>query len=77
MTEDITIHGFKLVKDKAPEELDIGEGTYPADGGKFRGVSVGRTELGYCAFTHRADSRTFNSPADIPDETVTFIRSTG
>lgn len=76
MTEEVTIHGFKLVE-KAPENLEIGEGTYPARGGKFRGVSVGRSKLGYCAFTHRADSRTFNTPKDIPEETVTFIRSTG
>ncbi len=77
MTDKEMIVGNYKLTEKAPEDLNIGEGTYPAGGGKFRGVSVGRTDLGYCAFTHRANSRTYNSPADIPNDVVTFIRSTG
>ena len=76
MTEDISIHGFKLVE-KVPEELEVGEGTRPHQGGRFRGVSVGRSKLGYFAFTHRARSKTWNEPKEIPDDVVTFIRSTG
>ncbi len=78
MTEDKEmIVGDFILKLKSPEELDVGEGTYPAQGGKFRGVSVGRSDLGFCAFSHRTNSRTYNSPADIPDDVVTFVRSTG
>jgi len=74
---DKSLTGNVELVDKAPENLEIGEGTFPAGGGKFRGVSVGRNDYGYFAFTHRTNSREFNTPADIPDETVTFVRSTG
>lgn len=73
---DMHIMGVRLV-DKDPNSLDIGEGTYPARGGRFKGVSVGRNKVGYFAFTHRANSREYNSPADIPDDVITYIESTG
>jgi len=76
MTDTSLTGGVKLVE-KAPENLEIGEGTFPAHGGKFRGVSVGRNDYGYFVFTHRTNSKEYNSPADIPDETITFVRSTG
>jgi hypothetical protein len=76
MSEEISIHGVKLVE-KGPDKIDVGEGTFPNGGGRFRGVSVGRTALGFFAFTHRAGSRTYNAPEDIPDSVVEYIRSTG
>jgi hypothetical protein len=77
MTEKSLIGDVNLV-DKAPENLDIGEGTNPSLGGRFRGVSVGRNEYGYFAFTHRTrTNKTYNSPADIPDNDIQFVRSTG
>jgi len=76
MSDEHSIHGFNLVE-KVPEKLDVGEGTYPHQGGRFRGVSVGRSDLGYFAFTHRARSRVWNSPKDIPEDAILFIRSTG
>ena len=76
MTEESLTGGVKLVE-KAPEDLDIGEGTYPAHGGRFRGVSIGRNDYGYFAFTHRTNSKEYDSPAKIPEETITFVRSTG
>lgn len=74
---DRSVTGNVDLVEKAPENLEVGEGTYPALGGKFRGVSVGRNEYGFFAFTHRTNSREFNTPSDIPEETVTFVRSTG
>ena len=59
MTDEAEVHGFKLVE-KVPEELGVGEGTHPHQGGRFRGVSVGRSERGFFAFTHRARSKTWN-----------------
>jgi hypothetical protein len=76
MTDGAEVHGFELVE-KVPEELEVGEGTHPHQGGRFRGVSIGRSDLGFFAFTHRARSKTWNTPKEIPDDVVTFIRSTG
>ena len=77
MAEETIVMGMKLMENKAPEELEVGEGTYPPQGGRFRGVSIGRNKIGYFCFTHRATSREYNSPKDIPDGTIEFIRTTG
>lgn len=76
MSEDIIVAGVSLT-DKDPHDLEVGEGTYPAKGGRFRGVSVGRNDTGYFVFTHRAMSREFDSPDKINDNAIEFIRSTG
>ena len=67
---------IKIV-DRDPESLEIGEGTRPIQGGRFRGTSIGRGELGYFCFLHRSTSKYYNSPADINDVDISFIRGTG
>ena len=77
MTEKSLVGDVDLVN-KAPENLDIGEGTSPGMGGRFRGVSVGRNENGFFAFTHKTrTNKNYNSPSEIPDEAIHFVRSTG
>ena len=77
MTEESIIGGVKLVE-KAPDNLDVGEGTYPLNGGKFRGVSIGRSDTGFFPFTHRTRSnKSYNTPQDIPEDVIRFVRSTG
>jgi len=77
MTEESIVGNVKLT-DKAPDNLDVGEGTLPLQGGRFRGVSVGRSDSGFFVFTHRTRSnKSYNNPNDIPDNVVTFVRSTG
>ncbi len=76
MPEKVIVGGVEL-REKNPHELEIGEGTMPIQGGRFRGVSVGRNDTGYFVFTHRAMSREYDSPNNIPDNAVGFVRSTG
>jgi hypothetical protein len=79
MTEEQkSLVGDVTLVEKAPHNLEVGEGTYPQQGGKFRGVSIGRSDSGYFPFTHRTRSnKSYNDPSDIPDNVITFVRSTG
>lgn len=78
MTEEKSLVGGVTFVEKSPDNLDVGEGTYPQQGGKFRGVSIGRSETGFFPFTHRTRSnKSYNNPNDIPDNVITFVRSTG
>ena len=77
MTDESIIGNVKLVE-KDPNNLEVGEGTFPIQGGKFRGVSIGRSETGYFPFTHRTRSnKSYDDPQDIPEDVVRFVRSTG
>ena len=77
MTEESLVGGVKLVE-KSPDNLDVGEGTYPQQGGKYRGESIGRSDSGFFPFTHRTRSnKSYDKPSDIPDNVITFVRSTG
>jgi hypothetical protein len=67
---------LKLVKKDIPD-LKVNEGTYCKHSGKYSGVSIGRDKDGYFAFTHRARSKSFETPSDIPDHALKWIRSTG
>jgi hypothetical protein len=58
MTEEQkSLVGDVTLVEKAPHNLEVGEGTYPQQGGKFR--------------------ESYNDPSDIPDNVITFVRSTG
>jgi hypothetical protein len=77
MTDESIVGNVKLVE-KSPDNLDVGEGTHILQGGKFRGVSVGRSETGFFPFSHRTRSnKSYDNPNDIPEEIIRFIRSTG
>lgn len=78
MTDEKSLVGGVKLVEKAPDSLDVGEGTYPQQGGKFRGVSIGRSDSGFFPFTHRTRSnKSYDKPSDIPDNVLTFVRSTG
>jgi len=74
--KEIKIGKYTLV-DKKVEELGLNELTHPHQGGRFRGVSVGRDKNGYFVATHRARSPSFPSPDKIPRSYIRFIESTG
>ena len=77
MTEKSLVGGVELVE-KAPDNLDVGEGTSPHKGGKFRRGRIWRSKTGFFPFTHRTRSnKAYNTPNDIPDNVITFVRSTG
>ena len=44
---------------------------------KMKGVSLGKGKSGYCVYTHRARSKFYPQPEDIPDSAIKFIESTG
>lgn len=73
---DLKIRGTTLTGKKITD-LEIGEGTYPRHSGRYRGVSIGRDKNGYFIFTHRARSKSYPSPQDIPDKVLSWIESTG
>jgi hypothetical protein len=44
---------------------------------KLEGVSLGQDKKGYYVFTHRARSKSYKTPHDIPQSAIDFIESTG
>ena len=44
---------------------------------KMKGVSLGKGKSGYCVYTHRARSKFYPSPEDIPDKVIKIIETTG
>lgn len=46
-------------------------------GKNFDGVSMGADKNGFFVNTHRARSKSYDSPANIPDGKIKFIESTG
>jgi len=67
---------FTLTK-KRISQIQPGEATAPHRNGRYSGCSVGRTDEGYCVFTHRARSKFYPSPTDIPQRAIKWIASTG
>jgi len=63
--------------DKRATNLDVGEITTPRRGGRYDGTSVGRDKNGFFVTTHRARSKSYESPKDIPSGKIKFIKSTG
>lgn len=68
--------GYRRVNSRA-NDLSVGEVTTPRHSGRYRGVSVGRDEDGFFVMTHRARSKSYESPGEIPDKELKWIRSTG
>lgn len=58
-------------------DLSVGEITWCKHSGRYAGVSIGRDEDGFFAATHRARSKSFESPGVIPAKTLKWIKSTG
>lgn len=44
---------------------------------KMDGVSLGQDEKGYYVYTHRARSKSYESPEKIPDSKIKYIETTG
>ena len=44
---------------------------------KMKEVSLGKDDDGYYVYTHRASSKRYDSPEQIPDKDIKFITSTG
>ena len=44
---------------------------------KMKDVSLGKDKNGYFVYTHRARSKSYESPEKIPDSKIKFIKSTG
>ena len=47
------------------------------DGKSFDGVDMGANKNGFFVCTHRARSKSYESPEKIPDSKIAFIKSTG
>jgi len=62
-----------MAKGKKFEEVSK---TATKNGVKY-GCSVGKDKDGYFAYTHRARSKSYESPQKIPVKTLKFIDSTG
>jgi hypothetical protein len=43
----------------------------------FYGVSLGADKNGFFVYTHRARSKSYDNPADIPNNKIKFIETTG
>jgi len=67
---------FTMTKKRVSKILP-GEATSPRRSGRYSGCSVGRTDEGYCVFTHRARSKFYPTPLDIPQKAIRWIASTG
>ena len=46
-------------------------------GKSFYGVSLGADKNGFFVYTHRARSKSYETPADIPNSKIKFIETTG
>jgi len=62
---------------KKIKDLEINEYTAPQKGGRYRRTSIGRDKEGYFVMTHRARSKSYETPEKIPDSQIKFIESTG
>ena len=47
------------------------------EGKSFDGVDMGADKNGFFVCTHRARSKSYDSPEKIPDSKIAFIKSTG
>ena len=62
---------------KKVSELLNGQITMPKQSSKWKGTSIGRDKNGYFCCTHRARTKSYESPDDIPLSKIKRIKSTG
>lgn len=67
---------YTMVK-KPVTQVALNEVTFPKQSGRYNGVSIGRDKDGFFATTHRARSKSYPVPREIPDSKIRFIESTG
>jgi len=67
---------YTMVK-KSVANVALNEITLPKQSGRYKGVSIGRDKDGFFATTHRARSKSYSVPSQIPDSKIKFIESTG
>jgi hypothetical protein len=60
-----------------PGNLELNQMTPPKRSGRYNGTAIGRDDNGFFATTHRARSKSYESPGKIPDGKLKKIASTG
>ncbi len=71
---------FKRIFEKVKNGVEHGLSKHPKsewNTPKWDGVSLGRDKDGYFCYTHRARSKSYESPQQIPIKKVEFVESTG
>ena len=69
-----TLASNLLNENKLTQAKGISKKGYKKD---FKGCSLGKDKKGYFVYTHRARSRSYESPENISDKDINFIDSTG
>lgn len=64
---------MSLLESKKSKNVSIPDGLKK----KMKEVSLGKDEDGYYVYTHRARSKSYESPEKIPDSKIKYISSTG
>lgn len=70
------MYGLAKTAATKKEFEDISGPGFERDGVNY-GVSIGKDKDGYFAYTHRARSKSYESPEKIPKSKLEFIDSTG